>query len=575
MKKGDTFNILKREFINKWKIVLVLIGIILLSSYIRLVNPLIIRNIIDVAIPDKNLNLLLQLILLMVAVSILGLIIDLFKTNKTTIFGNMITSKLRKIIYAKAIRANILDIQNINPGQITNRITRECGRIELYVVNDLVGILAESIFLIILFITMYTINAVFTVIVFLLLPFLFFITKFVSKYAKKLDLQMLDILEKGQNRLNQTFYQIRNIKLKNGIFKEEEQWDSWLTEYERVRRKSNIGHNLNRFFMGDLISNLLYILIFLLGSWYIIKFDQMSIGSLVTFTAYVPKIYSSFRTILNLRVSTSVIKNSTDKIDQILQLENEYTPGKIITSKSLEIIFKNVDFSYKRGEFKLQNINFSVKTGERIGIIGLSGGGKTTLFDLITKMIKPQLGEILINDISINDLDTYQLREIIATVSQENNLFEGTIRDNIIYPYKYNKARYDRVIKTSKLDNLINTLEKKDLTPVKLTGEEFSGGEKQRIAIANALYKNASLFLLDEITSALDVENENDIMKEVYQMNDKIVLIISHRIYPLLSCDKIIIIENGKILEMGNTKNLLADKNSLLNKMINRISQSK
>ena len=196
-------------------------------------------------------------------------------------------------------------------------------------------------------------------------------------------------------------------------------------------------------------------------------------------------------------------------------------------------------------------------------------------FDLITKMIKPQLGEILINDISINDLDTYQLREIIATVSQENNLFEGTIRDNIIYPYKYNKARYDRVIKTSKLDNLINTLEKKDLTPVKLTGEEFSGGEKQRIAIANALYKNASLFLLDEITSALDVEAENDIMKEIYQMNDKVVLIISHRIYSLLSCDKIIIIGNGKILEMGSTNHLLADKNSLLNKMINKISQSK
>lgn len=164
------------------------------------------------------------------------------------------------------------------------------------------------------------------------------------------------------------------------------------------------------------------------------------------------------------------------------------------------------------------------------------------------------------------------MRNNIAYVQQDLKLFNVSIMDNIIYPLEFDEKNYQKSIEEAKLNNLIESLPEKDKTKISNYEDNLSGGEIQRINIANAIYKNAKLFLLDEITSALDVTNEKDILSKLYKMNDKIMLITSHRIYNILNCDKVIVMNDGKIIEYGTIKQLRERKNSTFNNMLKKIS---
>tara|TARA_B100000674_G_scaffold327292_1_gene272979 strand:+ start:66 stop:1019 length:954 start_codon:yes stop_codon:yes gene_type:complete len=252
---------------------------------------------------------------------------------------------------------------------------------------------------------------------------------------------------------------------------------------------------------------------------------------------------------------------SAKRIYEILDARNKIIDiKKPVSIKKLEkeIRFKNVSFSYEKEEI-IKNVDFSIKKGEVVAIIGESGSGKSTLADLLSRFYNIQKGEILIDGRNINDIAISSLRESLGLVSQESILFNDSIYNNILLGKI--DAKEDEVIKAAKIANAHEFIMKKNngyQTNIGDKGDQLSGGEKQRISIARAILKNPQILILDEATSSLDSESENLVQDALNKlMNKRTSLVIAHRLSTIQNADKIIVLEEGAIIEEGNHKDLI------------------
>jgi len=227
-----------------------------------------------------------------------------------------------------------------------------------------------------------------------------------------------------------------------------------------------------------------------------------------------------------------------------------------------EIQFRNVSFSYssQKGEV-LSSINIEIKAGEKVALVGKSGGGKSTIINLVPLFYALDSGEILIDGIDTRDYKLSNLREQIALVSQDIILFNDTIMNNIGYGKNYSSSQIKNAAKAANADEFISRLPQKYNHIIGDRGVKLSGGQKQRIAIARAILKNAPILLLDEATSALDSESEKLVQRALDNlMQKRTSIVVAHRLSTVMNADKIIVIDNGKVVEIGNHKQLLVQK---------------
>jgi ABC-type bacteriocin/lantibiotic exporters, contain an N-terminal double-glycine peptidase domain len=226
-----------------------------------------------------------------------------------------------------------------------------------------------------------------------------------------------------------------------------------------------------------------------------------------------------------------------------------------------KVEFKNVNFIYKRDGFMLKNINLSIHKGRKIGIMGMSGSGKSTIVDLLLKMYSPTSGEILINDINLAEYDSNSLREKISYIPQDNTLFNDSILYNIVYPDNPSHA-IDDALQTVSLKEFVNNLPDGLSTNVGTNGSLLSGGEKQRISMVNILVSLKKILILDESTSALDVDTEKRIVDYILSLDEQTIIYITHRIYSVKKFDYIYYFVDGEIVEHGNPIDLLNNNES-------------
>lgn len=529
------------------------------SSAMGLINPILYSKIIDEVIPKKDTGRLVFYLILLFLVPCLTTLVAGIKKHFCTKLGDRYTSRLRKECFRSTVYAKSEELEKMAPAQIVTRITKECGRIgEVYVTNDLLTFVTEIVTFVSVLITMFVINARLSLLCLVAFPLSALITSFVAKRAKTIDRELIHSMEDAQKYLTESIGAIKTVKLKNGCEKELSAWDRWLANYKRVRQRSSVIHYVNRFLMGDLIVNAIYSLIFFYSGLLVIR-GGMTVGELVTFIAFVPKVYTSIRNVLNIRVATSVVSNSFEKIEEILTMKSEKFYGDTVgTIESVEM--KEVKFQYDRADFAVSDLNLKIERGEKIGIVGDSGGGKSTLFDLLTALYLAQSGEILINGRSISELDVASLRARIAVVTQDTDLLNGTIGWNLFYP-REKDGEADAALRRACLSEFVSALPQGLETAVGARGSLLSGGERQRLCLANALLRDCDLYLLDEFTSALDTKTEEKILDEVFRLS-KTVVMISHRVYNVMRCDRVIVMEKGKIVEEGVPSLLIRDPSS-------------
>ncbi len=423
--------------------------------------------------------------------------------------------------------------------------------------NDLIGILTDTfagLFLLATLSFSYFLYGLFIALLFNL--GLFYFNKRIVFLAAQLDKSKEKISGKFHESIS-NLLTIKALGLKEQISQkvktnEEDYYRLWL-------KAKNLGYWKIRVIKG--LSAFSYAgFILLLGLD--LTHSKITVGFIVTYAAYFNRLITGLDGLSNNLELFITQKSGVGRLMTILDAHSFKQEKNEIPENWKKIEFVNVTFSYKHKKV-LQNFNLTVNRGEKIGLVGRTGSGKSTLFKLLLGLYKPQKGDILIDGMSVKKYDSNSLAEKFSIVLQESELFNTSLLENItIATNKENPEHLKKSILISQLETVIKTLPSGLHTLIGEKGYRVSGGERQRIGLARALYKDSSLLLLDEATSHLDSQTEYAIQKELEQLKDKTLLIIAHRLSTIKNVNKIIVLAQGKIIEEG-TFNELAKKQGL------------
>lgn len=301
---------------------------------------------------------------------------------------------------------------------------------------------------------------------------------------------------------------------------------------------------------------------------YLIVHQEITAGNFVSFITALIMLYNPIKSIgnnyNNVQMSLMAMERIFSQLERVPAIHNCEKPIMLNKVKN-SIDYKNVSFAYIKNKPVLKNINLSIKVGQTVAFVGNSGGGKTTLVNLLPRFYDVKSGEVQIDGVDIRRYDLNSLRDNIAIVFQDNFLFDGSIRDNILLGKEdATEEEISYAVKSACLDEFISSLDKGLDTQIGERGVLLSGGQKQRIAIARAFIKNAPIVILDEATSALDNKSEAVVQQAIDNlMKDRTVLIIAHRLSTVRNADRIVVVNYGEIVEEGTHEELIAKEDGV------------
>lgn len=365
--------------------------------------------------------------------------------------------------------------------------------------------------------------------------------------------------EKNMGIINETVKGIRDIKLLNldDFFKNK--------TYKDIEKVNNLNKkmedkDMNYYFIRNFCMNVFSIIISILGI-YLYKFNVITLATITIIFMYKSRLFSS---IISLAWCEKQIREFSLVASRIFEIIDGKKYSKeaygMLRIEELEgkIEFKNVSFSYKKEQI-IKDMSFKIMPKDTIAIVGKSGSGKSTIINLIAKMFEIDKGKILLDGYNINDLDKYTLRKNIAVISQNPYIFNTTIKENLVMTnVDASQKQIENVCKICEIHDFIMTLPKKYNTLLGEGGINLSGGERQRLAIARALLKKSKILLFDEATSALDNETQTLVQTAINNISqDYTTIIVAHRLSTIKDCNKIMVIDGGKIIDIGNHKELI------------------
>jgi len=478
---------------------------------------------------------------------------------------------LRKAVFNNVMNLHTGYFSNQRKGDIISKIASDVQVVQYSVTGTLQVVFKEPLQLIAYIVALFLISAKLTFFSILVIPLSAFV---ISKIVKKLKSQAKEGQEsygKMISYLDEALSGIKIIKAFNASDFVKNRFNNESSYYSNVLRKM-----AKRQQMGSPVSELLGVImvsvILLYGGHMVL--DGQGDLSASQFIAYIALFSQVMRPAKALTDSFSSVHNGIAAGERVLELIDEknsvedITNAHIVSSFHSDITFENVDFSYGEKQI-LHNINLSIVKGETIALVGPSGGGKSTLVDLIPRFKDVTGGEILFDGKNIKSLNQDSLRALIGTVNQESILFNDTIFNNIAFANE--SATREEVEAAAKIANahefILTTPEGYD-TNIGDRGSKLSGGQRQRICIARAVLKNPPIMLLDEATSALDTESERLVQDALYKlMENRTTVVIAHRLSTIQNADKIVVLEAGKIVEIGSHLELI-NHNGLYKRLI-------
>lgn len=538
-----------------------------IEAFFELLIPLYISKIINDGIINGNKNVLYRIIIIMLILYLFGYICSLISQYFSSNVSQKVGKKLRVNIFSKIINLNQKEMDNFEYEIISNSITNDVKQIE----NGLnmairVGLRTPIVAIgsIIMASTInFKLSLIFICSTIIIFVFLYLFMSYLSNYYQKIQSKkdrLNSLVEQQVNgsRIIKSF-NTQNTEIYKG-FKINTEISKKLLNFEYLNSLLNPATYL--------IINIALIVILYLGNNYI-KMNTISYGDVVALVNYLMQTFVSVSVLVNLVFIFSKFSSSYSRIKSILNYKTckEQKRNHVINDiETLE--FKNVYFGYNDDKI-LDNINFLIDKKMTIGIMGLTGSGKSTLAKLILNLYKPDNGNVLINGIDINKISKQNLKNNISIVMQKPNLFYGTLKYNFKLINK-NITRNDMIssLKVSKIDDFIYNKSKGENMFILENGKNLSGGQKQRIAIAIALSKKPNLLILDDSSCALDLQTEYSLYKNLKDYDSAgITIIISQRISTMKMCDKIIVMDNGKISGYDTFDNLLKS-NTIFKKII-------
>lgn len=545
-----------------WKQTMLVLSILLVSSILGLLPPILIQRIVDHALPDKNMRLLAELVLISLGTTVAAGLLGVLQSYLNSFISQSIVYDMKNQMYAHLQRMPLGFFSAVKQGEVITRMTSDISGIQ-GVFNSTVINFASNLFVLSTTVaTLFIMNWKLAIIGILIVPLFIIPTRKMGNVRWKLAKQTQEKMSE-QNHIIQETLSISGYLLMKLFTREEKEYDSFRTVNRESTRLQIRESMAGRWFMMILttFTSLGPMLIYLYGGYLFIQ-GEITVGAIISFVALLGRIYGPFGQMTNLYVeikrSVALFERIFDYFDMKPGIVN-HPDARAVDLTKQDIVFEDVCFAYQKDKQALQNISFIAAPGTMTALVGPSGAGKTTITNLIPRLYEIDAGSIRIGGTDIRDMTLESLRSQIGLVTQDSYLFNGTIRENLLYACS--EASEEEMIhacQAAYIHDFIMELPDGYDTVVGNRGIKLSGGEKQRISIARVLLKNPSIIIMDEATSSLDTASEYYIQKAMHLLlQDKTSIVIAHRLSTIMAADKILVVKDGTIIEEGNHEELL------------------
>jgi ABC-type multidrug transport system fused ATPase/permease subunit len=528
-----------------------------------LVLPYSSKNLIDEVIPSKDTNALTLLLIVVCSALVFQSISAFSLTRLLSVEAQHLISLLRAKVQQKLLTLPISFFDNNKSGALVSRIMTDVEGVRNLVGTGLVQLIGGSLTAVISLIVLIKINALMTVFVLVPVIIFAFIALKAFGYIRPIFRARGKINAEVTGRLTETLNGIRVIK---GFNAEQQE----LLVFERGVDKlfQNVKKSLTATAFMTSAATLLIGLasagIMGIGGYFIMN-DTLTYGQFVSFTLFLGFMIAPIVQMSNIGSQLTEAFAGLDRTQELMGLQEENNPKeRVLKLDNLkgEVIFKDISFSYDNKTEVLHNISFIAQQGSVIALVGSSGSGKTTIASLVTAFLKPTSGKVLIDGVDLSKVNLQSFRSQLGVVLQDDFLYEGTIRENILFPRpSATKKELIAAVNGAYVNEFTDRFEEGLETVIGERGVKLSGGQKQRISIARALLANPKIVILDEATSNLDTESESYIQKSLtVLMQNRTTFVIAHRLSTIQKADQILIIEDGIIVERGRHNELLSAK---------------
>ena len=551
----------------KWPIIgTIFIGVFKFT--IPLLIPLIIKYVIDdivgndaLSLADKESKLLLIMGIMLVLFVIVRPPIEYYRQYFAQWTSSKILYDIRNQLFTHLNKLSFKYYNNARSGEVISRVINDVEQTKNFVITGLMNVWLDITTIIIVIIVMLTMDVKLTIVSLVLLPLYAFSISYFFGKLRGLTRSRSQALAEVQSYLHERVQGMPVIK--SFAIEEHEQGN-----FNRVNRHfltkalEHTRWNAKSFAVVNTITDVAPLLVIGFSAYQVIN-GELTLGAMVAFVAYIERLYSPLRRLVNSSTTLTQAIASMDRvfelIDEKYDIQDKDTAVECQNVKG-EVVFDQISFSYNEGEEKvLNNINLSISPGETIALVGMSGGGKSSLISLIPRFYDVTEGRILLDGVDIRDYKVRSLRDQIGMVLQDAILFSDSIETNILLGKP--DATKEEVIAAAKAANaheFIMNLPDGYNTKVGERGVKLSGGQKQRIAIARVFLKNPAILVLDEATSALDLESEQSIQNSLELLaKQRTTFIVAHRLTTITHADRIVMIENGRIVEIGSHQELM------------------
>ena len=469
---------------------------------------------------------------------------------------------IRNQLYRKITSLPLGFFSEERKGDIIARMSGDVAEVENSIMSSLDMLFKNPILIIAYFSTLLIISWQLTLFTLVFVPVMGWFMGMVGRKLKQNSIKAQALWSDTMSQVEETLGGLRIIKAFCAEKKMNDRFDRINSAYRndimRVNIRQQMAHPMSEF-----LGTVMIVIVLWFGGILVLSGDKMLTGP--TFIYYLVMLYSIINPLKEFsKAGYNIPKGlaSMERIDKILNAENnivENPSPRHIASFEHQIEFRNVSFRYDK-KWILRNINLTIPKGKTIALVGQSGGGKSTLVDLIPRYYDVQEGEVLIDGINVKDLGIHDLRQLIGNVNQEAILFNDSFRNNI--SFGVDGATDEQIAEAAKIANaydFIMQTEKQFDTPVGDRGSRLSGGQRQRVSIARAILKNPPILILDEATSALDTESERLVQDALERlMKTRTTVAIAHRLSTIKCADEICVIHEGEIVERGTHDQLLA-----------------
>ena len=537
----------------KTKFLLAFIGMLLVSISTA-ATAYLVKPVLDKIFIQKNETMLYILPLVIILAYFFKGIGAVLQQYYISYIGEDIVRQIRDKFLLHILNLDLDFFKKTHSGELVSRIINDINRIQSAIASQFATLIRDILMAVFLLAVVIYQNPKLAFFAMVILPFIIYPVNIISKKLKTLSKQAQIQTVKLNKHLSEIFKNIETIKAYNAKEIEINNFKKHNLKYLKINLKT-VRTQALLIPLLETLSAIIAAVVIVIGGKEVID-GEMSVGAFFSFMTALFMLTDPIRRISSTYSKMQDAIAANERLKEIFGIEANVKNGNKHINEIKEIEFKNVSLKYGEN-YALKNINFKTTKPKIIGLVGDSGGGKSSFVSLIERFYDVSEGSILINNKNIKEYNIKNLREKIAYIPQNIHIFNDTIAANIAYGKEINEKNIKKALKEANLFNFVKSQENGIYTILQENGSNLSGGQKQRIAIARALYNNPDILILDEATSALDNKSEAIIMQTINNLNNKLVFIVAHRLTTIENTDEILVFKNGEIVCIGKKQQLL------------------